>query len=90
MLRLDDFKSQASLSLFLRHYELINENVSYFLINQWKTKTFTKPVKDGGSVVSIVLEIPKREDNEIPVHFIIHEIKTKAMTSSALMYCYAS
>ena len=76
MLRLSDFKSQASLSLFFRHHELINENVSYFLINQWKTKTFRKPVKDGGSIVSIVLEIHKREDNEVPVHFIIHEIKT--------------
>ena len=67
----NNFKSQASLSLFLRHHELISENVSYFLINQWKTKTFTKPVKDGGSIVSIVLEIQKREDDEIPVHFII-------------------
>ena len=32
---------------------------------------------DGGSFVSIVLEIQQREDDEIPVHFIIHEIKTK-------------
>ena len=77
MLRLSDLKSQASLSLFLRHHELITENVSHFLINQWKTKTFTKPVKDGGSIVSIVLEIQKREDDEIPVYFTIHEIKTK-------------
>ena len=78
MLRLSDFKSQASLSLFLRHYELINENVSYFLINQWKTKTFTKPVKDGGSFVSIALEIQKREDDQISACiFIIHETKTK-------------
>ena len=28
------------------------------------------------SIVSIVLEIQKREDNEIPPHF-IHEVKTK-------------
>ena len=27
---LGDFKSQASLGLFLRHHELTNENVSYF------------------------------------------------------------
>ena len=74
MSRLSDFKSQASLSLFLRHHELITENISYFLINQWKTKTWTM---DGGSFVSIVLEIQQREDDEIPVHFIIHEIKTK-------------
>ena len=33
-LRLSDFKSQASLSLLLRHHELTNNNVSYFLINQ--------------------------------------------------------
>ena len=76
-LRLRDFKPQASLSLFLRHHELITENVSYFLMNQTKTKIFTKPVKDSGSVVSIVLEIQKREDDEIPVYFTIHEIKTK-------------
>ena len=35
-----------------------------------------KPVKAGGSIVSIVLEIQRREDNEISLHF-IHEIKTK-------------
>ena len=33
-------------------------------------------MKDGGSIVSIVLERQKREDNEIPAHF-IHDIKTK-------------
>ena len=31
----------------------------------------------GETIVSIVLEINKREDNEIPPHF-IHEIKTKS------------
>ena len=35
-----------------------------------------KSVKDGESIVSIVLEIQEREDNEIPPHF-IHEVKTK-------------
>ena len=35
-----------------------------------------KPVKDGGSIVSFVLEIQQREDNEIPSHF-THEIETK-------------
>ena len=35
-----------------------------------------KPVKDGGSIVSIVLEIQRREENEISLHF-IHKIKTK-------------
>ena len=39
-LRLSDLKSQASLSLLLRHHELTNENVSYFLINQSKAMTF--------------------------------------------------
>ena len=37
------------------------------------------------SIVSIVWEVQKVGDHEIPAHF-IHEIKTKAMTSSALMY----
>ena len=73
-LRLSDFKSQTSLTLLLRHYELTNENVSYFLTNQSKTKTFIdfkvtrkpKPTKNS-----------KRPYlNEIPTHF-IHEIKTK-------------
>ena len=35
-----------------------------------------KPVKDGGSIVSVVLEIQGREDNEISSQF-IHEITTK-------------
>ena len=39
-LRPIDLKSQASLSLLLRHHILTNENVSYFLINQSKTMTF--------------------------------------------------
>ena len=29
---------------------------------------YWKPVKDGGSIVSIVLEIQKREDDEIPYY----------------------
>ena len=40
-LRLSDFKSQVSLTLFLRHHELTDANFSYFLINQSKTKEFT-------------------------------------------------
>ena len=36
-----DFKSQASLSLFLKHHELTNESILYFLIKQSKTQTFT-------------------------------------------------
>ena len=35
-----------------------------------------KPSRLGETIVSIVVEIHKREDNEIPPHF-IHEIKTK-------------
>ena len=31
----------------------------------------------GETIVPIVLEIHKREDNEIPLHF-IHDIKTKS------------
>ena len=74
MLRLSNFKSQTSLTLLLGHYELINENVSYFLTNQSKTKTF---------IDLKVTRKPKPTKNsrrpylyEIPVHF-THEIKTK-------------
>ena len=57
-----------------RHYELTNENVSYFLTNQSKTKTFIdlkvtrnpKPTKNSTRPFL----------NEIPAHC-IHEIKTK-------------
>ena len=73
-LRLRDFKSQTSLTLLLRHYELTNENVSYFLTNQSKRKT---------SIDIKVTRKPKPTKNntrpylnEIPTHF-IHEIKTK-------------
>ena len=73
-LRLSDFKSQTSLILLLRHYELSNGNVSYFLPNQSKTKTFidlkvTRKPKPTKSSTRPYL-------NEIPVYF-IHEIKTK-------------
>ena len=74
-LRLGDFKSQTSLTLLLRHYELTNENVSYFLTNQSKRKT---------SIDIKVTRKPKPTKNntrpylnEIPAHF-IHEIKTIA------------
>ena len=77
-LRFSDFKSQTSLTLLLRHYELTNENVSYFLTNQSKRKT---------SIDIKVTRKPKPTKNntrpylnEIPAHF-IHEIKTKPMTS---------
>ena len=73
-LRLRDFKSQTSLTLLLRQYELTNKNVSYFLTNQSKTKTFIdlkvtrkpKPTKNS----------TRPYLNEIPAHF-THEIKTK-------------
>ena len=73
-LRLSDFKSQTTLTLLLRHYELTNENVSYFLTNQSKTKTFIdlkvtrkpKPTKNRAGPYL----------NEIPAHF-THEIRTK-------------
>ena len=74
-LRLSDFKSQTSLTLLLRHYELTNENVSYFLTIQSKRKT---------SIDIKVIRKPKPTKNntrpylnEIPAHF-IHEIKTIA------------
>ena len=35
-----------------------------------------KSVKDGESIVSVILEIQETEDNSIPPHF-IHEVKTK-------------
>ena len=73
-LRLSDLKSQTSSTLLLRQYELTNKNVSYFLTNQSKTKTFIdikvtrnpKPTKNN----------TRPYLNEIPTHF-IHEIKTK-------------
>ena len=40
-LGLSDCKSHASLTLFIRYHELTNENVSYSLVNQSKTKIFT-------------------------------------------------
>ena len=54
-LRLSDFKSQTSLTVLLRHYELTNESVSYFLTHQSKTKMFidlkvtrkAKPTRNG-------------------------------------------
>ena len=54
-LRLSDFKSQTSLTLLLRHYELTNESFSYFLTHQSKTKMFidlkvtrkAKPTRNG-------------------------------------------
>ena len=73
-LHLSDFKSQTSLPLLLRHYELSNENVSYFLTNQSKTKTFIdlkvtrKPKSTKNSSRPYL--------NEIPVYF-IQEIETK-------------
>ena len=74
-LRLRDFKSQTSLTLLLRQYELTNKNVSYFLTNQSKTKTF---------IDLKVTRNPKPTKNStwpylngIPAHF-IHEIKTIA------------
>ena len=73
--RLSDFKSQTSLTLLFRHYELTNENVSYFLTNESKRKT---------SIDIKVTRKPKPTKNntrpylnEIPAHF-IHEIKTIA------------
>ena len=63
-LRLSDFKSQTSLTLLLRHYELTNENVSYFLTNQSKTKTFIdlkvtrKPKPTKNSTGPYLNEIP--------------------------------
>ena len=57
-----------------RHYELANENVSYFLTNQSKTKMF---------IDLKVTRKPRLTKNstrpylyEIPAHF-IHEIKTR-------------
>ena len=67
-------RTRASLSSLLRQYELTIKNVSYFLTNQSKTKTFIdlkvtrnpKPTKNSTAPYL----------NEIPVHF-KHEIKTK-------------
>ena len=47
-----------------------------------------KPVEDGGSIVSIVLEIQKREDNEILVHY-IHKIKAKGYDINGIKICHS-
>ena len=73
-LPLSDFKSQTSWTLLLRHYKLTNVNVSYFLTNQSKTKTFIdlkvtrKPKPNKNSTRPYL--------NESPVHF-THGVKTK-------------
>ena len=41
------------------------------------TKRFNRS-RLGETIVSVVLEIHKREDNEIPAHHFIHAIKTKS------------
>ena len=73
-LHLNDCKSQTSLTLLLRHYELTNGNVSYLLTNQSKTKRFidlkvTKKSKTTKNSTRLYL-------HEIPAHF-THEIETK-------------
>ena len=75
-LPLSDFKSQACLTLSHRQYEITNENVSYFSINQSKTKTFTDlkistNLYNRLNQLKIALTLM-----EIPAHF-IQEIKTK-------------
>ena len=67
-------RNHPSLTLLLRYYELTNENVSYFLTNQSKTKTFidlkvTRKLKPTKNSTRPCL-------NEIPAHC-THEIKTK-------------
>ena len=73
-LRLNDFKSQTSLTLLLRHYELTNGNVSYYLTNQSKKERF---------IDLKVTRKPKTTKNstrlylfEISAHF-THKIETK-------------
>ena len=73
-LRLNDFKSQTSLTLLLRHYELTNGNVSYCLTNQSKKERF---------IDLKVTRKPKTTKNstrlylyEISAHFTL-EIETK-------------
>ena len=65
-LRLSDFRSQTSLTLLLRNYELTSENV-YFLTNQSKTKTFIdlkitrKPKPTKNSTRPYLNEIPAQK-----------------------------
>ena len=47
-----------------------------------------KPVKDGGSIVSIVLEMQKREDDKIPAHFIL-DIKRKGYDVNGVNVCHS-
>ena len=78
-------RTRASLSLLPRQYELTNKNVSYFLTNQSKTKTFIdlkvtrnpKPTKNN----------TRPYLNEIPTHF-IHEINTVAYDVSDVNLLY--
>ena len=76
-LRLSDLKSQTSLSLLLRHHELTNENVSYFLINQSKAMTFIDHTVTR-KLVRPVKSLKIAHDRILMrfLHF-IHEIKTK-------------
>ena len=72
-LRLSKCKSQGSLSLFPKHHELTSQNVSYFLINESKTKdSCRKPLRP----VKPLRNSTRPYLNEIPPHF-IHEIRTK-------------
>ena len=77
-LRLSDLRSRASLSFFLRHREETNTNVSYFLTNQSKSKTFInlKVIKKPVKTVKPTKNSTRPYLNEIPGHF-IHDIKTK-------------
>ena len=59
-----------------RHYELTNENVSYFLTNQSKTKTF---------IVFKVTRNPKPS-----LRILLLRSRQKVMTSSALIDSCAS
>ena len=84
MLRLSDFKSQASLSLFLRHYELINENVSYFLINQWKTKTFTND--DISARIFIILETKTKGYDVIGINVFLRKLM-RFLRKKQIIWC---
>ena len=96
-LRLSDLKTQASLSLLLRHHELTNENVSYFLINQSKAMTFidhkvtrklVRPVKSLNVAHDRILSY-----DVIGTKVLLHKLmkfpskKKKGPNQSLLYYC---
>ena len=78
-LPLSECKSQASLSLFLKHHELTSQNVFYFLINESKNKTLTENLSDLLNHLEIAHDI-------ILMRF-VNEIRTKGYDDTCINVC---